>query len=79
MKVGTSRRIETSEASAMEPTMEAGVGPATGCRPALGPVVQIDEGCIQEHLDEGGPSNDRGDVERAAQGRGGPAVRGAEV
>ena len=36
----------------MEPTMEAGVGPASGSRPALGPVVQIDEGRIQAHLDE---------------------------
>ena len=32
--------------------MEAGVGPASGSRPALGPVVQIDEGRIQAHLDE---------------------------
>lgn len=63
----------------MEPTMEAGVGPATVCSPALGPVVRIDEGCIQEHLDEGGPGDDRGGVERAPGGRGGPAVQGAEV
>jgi hypothetical protein len=36
-------RSETSEASKMEPTMEAGVGPAIGSTPTLGPVVQIDE------------------------------------
>jgi hypothetical protein len=36
----------------MEPTMEAGVGPASGSTSALGPVVQIDEGRIQAHLDK---------------------------
>ena len=36
----------------MEPTMEAGVGPAEGTKAALGPVVQIDEGRIRTHLDE---------------------------
>lgn len=36
----------------MEPTMEAGVGPASGVKPVTGPVVQIDEGRIQAHLDE---------------------------
>jgi len=36
----------------MEPTMEAGVGPASGVKPVAGPVVQIDEGRIQTHLDE---------------------------
>ncbi len=39
MEVGTSRRSETSEASAMEPTMEAGVGPENGAKGNLGPVV----------------------------------------
>jgi len=32
--------------------MEAGVEPAGEGRPPLGPVVQIDEGRIQAHLDE---------------------------
>jgi hypothetical protein len=32
--------------------MEAGGGAASGSTPALGPVVQIDEGRIQAHLDE---------------------------
>ena len=36
----------------MEPTMEAGVGLGSGSKPGLGPVVQIDEGRIQAHLDE---------------------------
>jgi len=36
----------------MEPTVEAGVGASSGAGPALGPVVQIDEGRIQAHLDE---------------------------
>jgi hypothetical protein len=36
----------------MEPTMEAGVAAAGGARALLGPVVQIDEGRIREHLDE---------------------------
>jgi len=36
----------------MEPTMEAGVYPAGGMRTVPGPVVQIDEGRIQAHLDE---------------------------
>ena len=36
----------------MEPTMEAGVGSASGVKPVAGPVVQIDEGRIQAHLDE---------------------------
>ena len=36
----------------MEPTMEAGVGPAGEARTPLGPVVKIDEGRIREHLDE---------------------------
>jgi transposase-like protein len=36
----------------MEPTMEAGVETVGGARPPLGPVVQIDEGRIQAHLDE---------------------------
>lgn len=36
----------------MEPTVEAGVGLSSGSTPALGPVVQIDEGRIQAHLDE---------------------------
>ena len=36
----------------MEPTMEAGVGPASGSTPGLGPVVQIDEKRIAAHLDE---------------------------
>jgi hypothetical protein len=36
----------------MEPTMEAGVGPAEGTKAALGPVVQIDEERIRTHLDE---------------------------
>jgi len=31
--------------------MESGVGPASASIPALGPVVQIDEGRIQAHLD----------------------------
>jgi putative transposase len=45
--VGTSRRSETSEAKMMEPTKEAG----SGEKEPLGPVVQIDEGRIQAHLD----------------------------
>src|ERR1700752_1396568 len=36
----------------MEPTREAGVEPASGVKPVAGPVVQIDEGRIQAHLDE---------------------------
>lgn len=36
----------------MEPTMEAGVEAGRGTKPGLGPVVQIDEGRIQAHLDE---------------------------
>jgi hypothetical protein len=36
----------------MEPTMDVGVGPASGAKPGLGPVVQIDAGRIREHLDE---------------------------
>jgi putative transposase len=36
----------------MEPTVEAGVGVGSGPAPVLGPVVQIDEGRIQAHLDE---------------------------
>jgi transposase-like protein len=36
----------------MEPTMEAGVEPAGGMKAVAGPVVQIDEGRIQAHLDE---------------------------
>jgi putative transposase len=36
----------------MEPTVEAGVGLGSGSKPGLGPVVQIDEGRIQAHLDE---------------------------
>lgn len=36
----------------MEPTREAGVDPASGVKPVAGPVVQIDEGRIQAHLDE---------------------------
>ena len=36
----------------MEPTMEAGLQPAGGMKPVAGPVVQIDEGRIQAHLDE---------------------------
>ena len=36
----------------MEPTMEAGVESVGAARQALGPVVQIDEGRIREHLDE---------------------------
>src|SRR5215469_16735176 len=36
----------------MEPTVEAGVGPNSGTQSGLGPVVQIDEGRIQAHLDE---------------------------
>jgi transposase-like protein len=36
----------------MEPTMDAQVGPSDGPKSSLGPVVQIDEGRIQSHLDE---------------------------
>jgi transposase-like protein len=36
----------------MEPTVEAGVGAGSEVRPVIGPVVQIDEGRIQAHLDE---------------------------
>jgi hypothetical protein len=36
----------------MEPTMEAGVEAENGTKGNLGPVVQIDEGRIQVHLDE---------------------------
>jgi putative transposase len=36
----------------MEPTREAEVEPASGVKPVAGPVVQIDEGRIQAHLDE---------------------------
>ena len=36
----------------MEPTMEAGRDLEAGGRHAVGPVVQIDEGRIQAHLDE---------------------------
>jgi putative transposase len=50
--VGTSRRSKTSEASKMEPTVEAGLESAGGLKTVPGPVVQIDEGRIQAHLDE---------------------------
>jgi putative transposase len=36
----------------MEPTVEVGVGLGSGSKAGLGPVVQIDEGRIQAHLDE---------------------------
>lgn len=36
----------------MEPTREAEAEPASGVKPVPGPVVQIDEGRIQAHLDE---------------------------
>lgn len=36
----------------MEPTREAGVEAVSGMKPVAGPVVQIDEGRIQAHLDE---------------------------
>ena len=36
----------------MEPTMEAGLEPTGGMKAVPGPVVQIDEGRIQAHLDE---------------------------
>jgi putative transposase len=36
----------------MEPTMEAGLEPEGGLKTVPGPVVQIDEGRIQAHLDE---------------------------
>lgn len=36
----------------MEPTMEPGVGPASGSTPALASVVRMDEERIQAHLDE---------------------------
>src|SRR5579859_6867585 len=45
-------RSETSEACAMEPIKDAGSEAASGKPPGLGPVVQIDEGRIQAHLDE---------------------------
>ena len=41
-----------SEARTMEPTMEAGLEPAGGMKTVPGPVVQIDEGRIQAHLEE---------------------------
>lgn len=36
----------------MEPTKEAGVGPGSGSKPVLGPVVEIDEGSVQAQRDE---------------------------
>src|ERR1700745_1801573 len=45
-------RSETSEACAMEPSKEAGSRGVNGKAAGLGPVVQIDEGRIQAHLDE---------------------------
>ena len=36
----------------MEPTIEVGKDAEGGVRQPLGPVVQIDEGRIQAHLDE---------------------------
>lgn len=36
----------------MEPPGEGGVEAASGVKPVAGPVVQIDEGRIQAHLDE---------------------------
>jgi hypothetical protein len=36
----------------MEPTMEAEAGAANEPKSPLGPVVQIDDGRIQAHLDE---------------------------
>ncbi len=36
----------------MEPSKEAGSEAVSGNAPGLGPVVQIDEGRIQAHLDE---------------------------
>jgi putative transposase len=36
----------------MEPTVEAGKDPEGGAKQPLGPVIQIDEGRIQAHLDE---------------------------
>jgi hypothetical protein len=52
LEAGTSRRSEASEARVMGPTIEAAPNPAVGAKPALGPMVQIDEGRIQAHLDE---------------------------
>jgi hypothetical protein len=52
VEVGTSRRSEISEARAMEPTKEAEAGAGSGVKLVTGPVVQIDEGRIQAHLDE---------------------------
>jgi transposase-like protein len=45
-------RSETAEACATEPSKEAGFEAVSGKAPGLGPVVQIDEGRIQAHLDE---------------------------
>ena len=36
----------------MEPTKEAEAGSGIGVKPVAGPLVQIDEGRIQAHLDE---------------------------
>jgi transposase-like protein len=36
----------------MEPTMEVEAGASNGQKSPLGPVVQIDDGRIQAHLDE---------------------------
>jgi hypothetical protein len=36
----------------MGSTVEVGTGTGNGAAPVLGPVVQIDEGRIQAHLDE---------------------------
>ena len=36
----------------MEPTKEAEAGAGIGVKPVAGPLVQIDEGRIQAHLDE---------------------------
>jgi hypothetical protein len=52
LELGTCRSIETSDVRAMEPTIEAGRDPEGRARNPLGPVVQIDEGRIQSHLDE---------------------------
>ena len=63
----------------MEPTIEAGKDAEGGVRQPLGPVVQIDEGRIQAHLDEVVRSTVEETSERVAGCGGRRALRCAEV
>ncbi len=79
MEAGTSRRSETSEAREMEPTTEAGREAEGGARQPLGPVVQIDEGRIQAHLDEVVRSTVEETLNAPLDAEADELLRGAEV